>query len=291
MASQAGMIPAPDIELQDMQILFAGLLMGAGTQYDLTEDADFLDMAALKTMDASRDWADGSWTGPDYADVLLPELTIEIWEEGAAGITDSLSAFRRAFTARAEPVPLWVKLPGLDPIGTWAKANKRSIPVTNAFEHLAVADVQWRCPEGTWQSVPRSIQLQASATQVAGLEFPLFADGALNFWTTSQLPSTAVLTNDGNAPAWLVGLVEGPIPAGWSFAVDGHVVRYGEDLAAGQAVTIDYSSGQATLADGNDRSYALLERDFAPVPAGGTSNIAFTAASGQALITTADIWR
>jgi hypothetical protein len=300
-----GFLTGPVNTLADFQVEYNGLLLGPGTPFDIPPSADFLDMAAIKTMDQTRVWADGSWSGPDFADVLLPTLTVEISDITAAAFQADVTAFRNAFAPQLTPQPLWVKLPGMPAQGIPAKVNKRSLPIGLEWNgSFTTAAIQWRCPDPAWQSLPRSLSLAATGAAVSGLVFPLFtpasgtyaAPGSLDFGSTSTSSSSGTLTNAGNTPAWPVVTVTGPCP-GFTIQIDGNVVTYNQAIPAGQTVTVDYRAGTATLAGGIDRTYALTARQFSAVPPASTagvpstSSVFFSAITGSAIIATADIWR
>jgi len=261
-----GYLGAPINNLADYQIEFNGILMGPGTAYDIPPVWNFLDLAALKTMDQARVWADGSWSGPDFADVLLPSM--------------------------------WVKLPGMPAMGIAAKTNKRTIPIDLTWNgNFSQAAVQWRCPDPVWQSVSRSINLSASGAAVSGMAFPLFTPatgtyvqpGFLDFGSSTVSGSGAILTNTGNTPAWPVVTLNGPTTIPATIQIDGNAVTYSQPIPAGQSVTVDYKSGYATLTGNVDRTYALSSRLFTAVSS--SSPVFYTADGGNATVTIADVSR
>lgn len=286
-----GYLTGPVNNLQDFQVEFNGFLMGAGTAFEIPPTADFLDMAAIKTMDQQRVWADGSWSGPDFADVVLPSMPVEISGVSPTDFYANVAAFRSVFTPQSTAVPLWVKLPGLPAQGIPAKTNKRSMPIGIEWNGgFTAAAVQWRCPDPAWQSVPRTLNLTASGSTGSGMTFPLFTAvyDVLDYGTTGTSPASGSLSNAGNTPAWPYVVVTGPV-SGFSIVIDGNTVTYTDTVPAGQTVTIDYKSGYATLTGGVDRTTKLSSRQFSPVTA--TSSAFFSAASGTAAITVADLWR
>lgn len=293
-----GYLTGPVNSLIDFQVEFNGLLMGPNTAYDIPPVWEFLDLAALKTMDQARTWADGSWSGPDFADVLLPGMSIEVKGATAALFASAVAALRTTFSPMLTPVPLWVKLPGMAAMGIPAKTNKRQIPIDMTWNgNFSQAAVQWRCPDPVWQSLPRSIVLSAAGTAVSGLVFPLFAPasggyvqpGALDFGSTSTSSWSGTLTNSGNTPAWPVVVIAGPTTVPATILIDSNPVTYGQVVPAGQAVTIDYKTGRATLTGGVDRTYALTSRMFSAVSS--SSPVFFNADGGSATVTIADVSR
>lgn len=289
---------APVHDLQDFQLEYGGLLLGVGTSYYLPPDGSwkFFDAAAIKTMDQARTWADGSYSGPDFADVLLPDVTIQVSAATPDAFAQLVQTFRNSFGPQSSPLPLWVKVPSLPAFGIGAKVNKRSLPMTNTWSTFAEGSLQWRCPDPQWQSVPRIATLTGSASAASGLTFPLFAPasgpytapGSLDFGSLVSSSSSAVLTNAGNTPAWPVVTLFGPGPS-FTITIDGNTVTYSQPIAVGQSVTIDYKSGLATLTGGVDRTTALTSRQFSPVTS--SSSVFLTATTGSATVAIADIWR
>jgi hypothetical protein len=297
-----GYISGPVNSLTDFQVEFNGFLMGAGTSYGVPPLWDFLDLAPIKTMDEPRIWADGSWSGPDYADVLTPTFDVEISGTSDATFAANVAAFRNAFTAMSAPAPLWVKLPQLAPFGIPAKVSKRAVPVDITWGQLSIASLQFRVTDPVWQSVVRSASLTASASALSGMVFPLFnwatgtyaTPGALDFGSTVIAASAVTLTNAGNAPAWPYVVVTGPCPGGFTLILDGNQVVYGQDVASAATVVVDYKSGTAQVSRNTpavDRTYVLTSRQFTPVNAEGSSIFLFSATSGTAVVSTADMWR
>ncbi|AAT90051.1 phage-related protein [Leifsonia xyli subsp. xyli str. CTCB07] len=277
--------------LADYQVEFNGFLMGPGTAYDLPPGCDFFDMAAIKTMDQQRVWADGSWSGPDFAGVLTPTLPMNAHATQAVTLTDALSALRGVLSPQATAGPLWVKLPGMVAQGIPAKVAKRSFPLgLEWYAGSASGAVQFRCPDPAWQSVPRILQLAASGAASSGLSFPLFqaVSTVLDFGVTGLSSAAGTLTNAGNTPAFPYVVVTGPV-SGFSIVIDGNTVTYTDTVAAGQTLTIDYRTGYATLTGGVDRTTRLSSRQFSAVTS--TSSVFFSAAAGVAAITIADLWR
>lgn len=285
-------IAPPVHTLADFQLEYNGLLMGNGTSYYLPPDGSwaFLDMAALKTMDEQRTWADGSWSGPDYADVLLPAVTLHVDAGDPTTFAGLVTALMGALGPQQTAVPLWVKLPAMDPIGVGAKINKRHLPQTNLWSTHAEGELQFRCPDPLWQGPARTVTLTASGASASGMTFPLFTavPKVLDYGTTGVSTSTATLTNAGNTPAWPLAVVAGPAP-GFSIIIDGNLVTYTDTVPAGQTVTVDYEAGTATLTGGLDRTIKLSSRQFSAVTS--SSSVFFSAASGTATLTIADFWR
>lgn len=298
-------LTGPVNTLIDGQVEFNGLLMGPNTQYIIEQGQTFLDMPAIKTMDQARDWADGSWSGPDFADVLLPTMPVTIHGAGVSGpstavFLTAVQAFQSIFGPQANSLPLWVKVPGLQAQGIPAKVNQRSLPLLAGSMSGAIqASVQFRCPDPIWQTVPRNLTLAANGSALSGLVFPVFApasgtytppNAGADFGSTAVAASSGTLTNAGNSPAWPVVVVSGPV-TNFTVTIDGNQVTWTDTIPAGQTLTIDYSTGLATQTGNVDRTYSLTSRAFSAVPGGDSSAVFFTASTGSAIVTIADVSR
>lgn len=289
----------PTHTLTDFQVEYAGLVMGPDTPYDLPPVWDLLDMAAVKLMDVARVWGDGSFTGPDFADVLVSTVGVDIYASDPASFAAAVLSFMGAVTAQVSDRPLWFKLPSMDPMGIGAKVNTRKLPVDLSWGQLSSAVVEFRITNPQWQSIPRTVTLSASTAASSGLVFPMFnvasgvyaVPGVADFGSTVVSSSGAVLTNAGNAPAWPVVAVSGPTTQPFTVTVDGNTVTYSGLLGAGDVLTIDYVAGIASLQSDIDRTYLLTSREFSAVPAEGSSFIYFSSVSGSCLVTVADVRR
>jgi hypothetical protein len=173
-------IAPPVHTLADFQIEYNGLLMGNGTPYYLPPDGSwaFFDMAAVKTMDQARTWADGSWSGPDFADVALPSVNFHVDAADPVTFANLVAAFWQAFGPQAVSQPLWVKLPNMPVRGVAAKAHKRVLPATNIWSTHAEGALQWRCPDPAWQTASRSLVLTGGGAGASGMVFPLFTQAS-----------------------------------------------------------------------------------------------------------------
>lgn len=297
-----GYLTGPVNSLQDFQIEYAGLLMGKGTQFRTPIGGiNFLDLDTVKSMEVPRPWADGSFAGPDFADVLLPELQLKVI--GGGSLTQfqaNVSTLRNTAAIQSTGQGLWFKLPGFPVMGLLARVRARQIPVDAGWLQagFVICRVQFAAPDAWWQSAARTVSLSASGAANSGLVFPMFnvasgtyaVPGVADFGSTSTTASSATLTNAGNTPAWPVVTIPGPWSGG-SVLMAGQAVTYTGTLQSGDSLVIDYSTGLATLNGTADRTSNLTSRQFSSVPAQGSVSVFFSAASGTCQVTTADIWR
>lgn len=292
-------LTGPTRTLADFQVEYAGLLLGPGTPYDLPPTWTFLDSPPVKSMDTAKPWADGSWSGPDFADVIAWQIPVELAPDAGVSFADALSAYERTIAIAKASRPLWVKLPGRPVRGIPARVNQRSLPIDLGFGQLIAGAVQWRAPNPIWQSLPRTVTL-TPATSPAGLDFPLFdpagADIAvLDFGAGGAASYAQVISNAGNTDAPPAAVATGPT-AGFQVTINGRIVAYSDTLLAGDTVSLDWATGRAYLSVSGsapvDRTYLLTARDFSGViPAGGSATVTFAGTGGTCAVTTADLWR
>jgi hypothetical protein len=301
MDEQMGYLAGPVNTLADFQVEYNGLLMGPGTNYDVPPTWHFMDMAPVKTMDQARVWADGSWSGPDYADVLVLEMPVTVAASDAVTFNTAVQSLQAVLNPQTSTAGLWFKLPNQAVRGISAKTNRRVLPIDLGWPRISEGAIQWRCPDSNWQSVPRTSNVLGSAAALnSGMSFPLFETAlgvayqpptvnALDFGSVVSSGSSATLTNAGNSPAYPVVNVYGPTTGAVSLVLDGNLVTYSQAIPSGSTLTVDYRTGLASL-NGVDRTYALSSRQFTSV----TSSSIFLYSStngGTATVTTADVWR
>ena len=296
-------LTGPVNTLTDFQCEYDGLLMGPNTAYGIPP-FQLLDMAAIKTMDTARIGGDGSWSGPDFADVLTFPLDIEVFGSPQSVFDAAAQALENVLFPRTAARGFWYKLPNRPARGIPAKPTKRHLPVDITWERgLSIAAAEFRAPDPRWQSAPRSTTIAAGTTQRGGLVFPLFKrlsgpNGKLDFGSTGS-SSSQTLANSGNTDAWPYVVITPPGAGlnGFSVSVAGHTVTYSGTVGSGQQVVLDFYAGLAGLINAGDltslvdRTYLLTARDWWPIPARSSAVLAFYAAGGSAAATIADMWR
>ena len=120
--------------------------------------------------------------------------------------------------------------------------------------------------------------------QSGGLEYDLYTDGATDTgaleYGIAGATGRILLTNPGNAAAWPVYEIAGPVPAE-GFVVravgSGGYLRFEGGVPDGSTLLIDSAQGAETaLMDGvSDRSGQVTRLDPMPIPAGGSLELAF----------------
>jgi phage-related protein len=143
----------------------------------------------------------------------------------------------------------------------------------------------------------RHTSIFGAASVQAGLNFqgtsaPFYLTYPLDYNTSVQ-QQTQYISNAGNVNAWPVFTVAGNFYGGFTITDNlGHNITYKGDASIFAPVKIDTANGSASQ-NGQDRSTLLTERDWFPVPPGGSIQPSFepvNGASGWCDIIYRDTW-
>lgn len=291
------LLGAPSHVLSDWQVEYNGLVMGAGTDFELPPGLNVLDLAPVRTMDVQKLWGDGDYSGPDFADIGAVSIPVEIYGGTATQFAENVKAFRHTFGVQASPQPLWVKLPGQPLYGVGAKVSARNVNIDVTWGTFATAAVQLRVTQPPWQEPTQSLLFQAGDEKLlipggyvstGALQFVLFeTTGILNFGTPTQ--GVPVLLEPGNAACYPLVVCYGPCDWFNVIVDNSYLVEFDGAVPAGSVCVIDYSTGTATL-DGADATAQLGAYEFTPVSNGTlvTTNSDNTAA--QIVVSWANMW-
>ena len=261
-------VDPPTHALADFQVEYDGLLMGPGTPFGVPPQWEFLNLSAVKTLDTARIWGDGSYSGPDFSDVLTPTMPLEITATDEASFADAVNDLRLAFGPKDTPASLWFKLPGFPAEGIGAKVSSRTIPVDLTWGVLSVGSVQWRIPSHpVWQEPTQTVQLIGGNSILSG----------------------AWVANEGNTDCYPYAVVSGPCSA-FTLTVNGTGIGYVAALASGKQLVLDFLTGQATI-DSVLVNAGLTSQNWAPIPADSNVQVQFDADGGTCLFSYASMWR
>lgn len=141
--------------------------------------------------------------------------------------------------------------------------------------------IEWRCRDPLRYGEPESVTT-LFPTLRGGLEYFLYTDGAVDtgFLEYGEASDTGrvTITNPGTADTWPVFQVDGEIDQyGFDIAVvdTDQRIRFAGPVSAGSSLVIDSASGSAVIDGTADRGGLLTARDWFPVPAGQSVEIAF----------------
>lgn len=131
--------------------------------------------------------------------------------------------------------------------------------------------VDWRCTDPILYGTLVTVGPLVLAAATGGAVFPAFPSGVFA-WGTLPTPQTATLTNSGSADAPVVLTVSanGAAFTGGFQIIEtstGRILRYVDDLAAGDVVVFDSSTGSVTINASADRRNSVSVGQWTPVPA------------------------
>ena len=126
--------------------------------------------------------------------------------------------------------------------------------------------------------------------QRGGLKYDLYTDGAgtdLGYLDYGDAPATGTvtLTNEGTADSWPIFEVAGPVGGDGFELVEvgtGRRIVFADSVPAGSSLVVDSAAGagSAVIGGAADRGGSLTVLEWFPVPAGGSTQVAFVPRGG-----------
>lgn len=270
------MTDAPTLEPWQAQL--GDLRLGPGTPYEWVELEGADELPGLRTDDVARPWAHGDFDGDDWAEARVLAFTVEIAAEDSVTYDQALADLRRVMVPTRGTVPFWLYLPRRGAPLRWdVKVRRHRITTDLAYEMgLAEAQAQLYASDPLGYGAVQCVDTPYPAP-AGGLEFDLFAGGVLEFGEPGST-GRVVLTNPGTADVSYLARVDGPVDGRGFEIVDiptGRRLRYAAAVPAGTYVEIDTATGSVRLDGTADRSGLLTLRQWTPVPASGSTELAF----------------
>ena len=142
---------------------------------------------------------------------------------------------------------------------------------------------EWVCADPLRYASPVTVST-GFPVQSGGLEFDLYTDSTTDTgfleYGVAGATGRILPTNTGNAAAWPVYEITGPIPdEGFEIRAvgSGGVIRFEGSIPSGSTLLIDSAQGAETaLMDGvSDRSGQVTQLDPMPIPSNGSLELAF----------------
>lgn len=280
---------AGELVQYDSDLQWRDLLIGRGTPYEIVTLTGWDGAPPPRRVSVDRPGRHGTLPGELRAGERILDAEIQIGHNPLS--TDAFraarTALRAAFVWDENPTeePLVVQLDG-QPLMVQARIINFDIPTERQYEQgYQTAAIQWAASD------PRkySLTLQSSAAGLpeassSGLAFPLAFPLAFG---TGQAGGSISLSNGGNAAAWPVFEVTGPITGPVITDTEsGRALEFdsGFEILAGQTLRID--SDLRTVAIGPaSRRNELAAAAWFSIPPGASRQIRFTAASGTGQLT------
>lgn len=294
-----GVIVAPDatatspgeLITADYQLEYRGLLLGAGTGYELVELRG-LGLAEVRSSDTARPRDHGRFAGTDYLDARVLQFDIEVWAPDADGLAERMDTLTAAFAPGDSEQPLVFQLPGADDKRRiHCRPRRLGYPIANGHQFGVIEALTVECV-ATDPRVYDNTQQNASvglATGGGGLEFP--ATFPVSFGT----PGTSNIIDAGNAGTFEtrpVARIDGPATNPiLENITTGHQLALNGALAGGEFLLVDFAE-RTVLLNGTASRYGWVDDPdqwWVLVP--GSNEVRFSASTyeGGALLTLS--WR
>ncbi|MFE1770264.1 phage distal tail protein [Streptomyces sp. NPDC059008] len=273
-------------------IQFGELLLGPATPYRWQTLTGWEDSPGLDSGTVNRSSAHGAFPGRLLAQprtITVDGLVVRA-EPGALG-----TVVRHLATATAlgdDEVPLVVMLDDSEPLLSWARCIRRSIPVGRGGYALGIAAggaLQFEATDPRRYSLTEQRVETRLPMPETGLDWhldpgPERLDWPLAFGAPGSTGSL-VAVNEGDTAAHPIIMFRGPVdrPSLANLAT-GDVIEYDLTLAADDELLVDTAAGTVTLNGTASRLYTVSARSvpeetFTLLP--GTTNYAFRAAPGS----------
>ncbi|MEV5537462.1 hypothetical protein AB0L13_11430 [Saccharopolyspora shandongensis] len=273
-------MPTGDLLTRDGQLQWCGLVLGAGTPFGWSNLEGWLDLPEARESDIDRTGAHGSYPGQLLTGARTVTFTYVTKRLNRERFPTAIEALRRATAPAENPVeePLVVRLHGRRWMAL-ARCTKRAIPTDLAYSAgFATGAIEWRATNPRLFELPQQERSTRLATPgEGGLVFPA------RFPLRLPQPEggTVTVTNTGNAAAWPVWRVTGPVrgPVITEMSTGRRLAFDPEwTVPRGEVVEIDTDARTVLTADTHaSRSHRLAIREWFPIPAGGQARVAFSA--------------
>lgn len=270
----------------DGQVEWNGLLMGPGTDYDLITISGWLGAPGSDRVTINRPGRHGGLPGQLRATerVINAEFAFggELLTASFAQVRDVMAM---AFAWNENPVEqeLVVRMNGLATVVNARVINFDMPTVTSTYNQgEGFASVQWVATDPKrYGTSLKTYSTELPPAIETGLSFELAFP--LSFGEDVEVGGSMVLVNNGNAHAWPVWEVIGPITGPVITCQEtGNVLQFDTDfeIADGQVLRIDTDTGTVTLGGVNRRTELAEAEWFSIPPRSSGKEVRFTASGG-----------
>lgn len=277
--------------LADEQISVGGFVMGAGTPYTLV-DFNPWTRSARSDQTAARAWADGSWSGAQFAEAVTVPMTIHTKAASVAEWNSLHEQLLAAFGPASTDVELRWKLPGMAERLMFGRPQmvEPDVHLVRRGRSVATAAFVGLDPK-TYSGDLHSVALGLPSVS-GGLLVPVTAPLTVDAVVTAGRVS---LLNVGTAPVGLTLRIDGPVSQPRVSVLSGSdlsTLQINITLVTGQWLDID--TGARTVYMNGTASRRGNASGVFPVLPAGQSDLAFDAAVFDVGMLTAswrDAWR
>jgi len=296
-------LPSPSLAAPTLsadQLQFQGVVLGPGTPYLITKQEGW-DKPAVRSGNVNWSMQPGASVGQNQLNTRQPVVTLDVGPP--YGSYGTLSAAVQALvtacsTEGSTEYPLWLQLPGLPFVCTYARVLKTNFPwdvTADLGGLLQGGTIQFECTDPYLYSAPTastSIGLPGPAGGFSfPLTFPLTFGGGL-------LPNTATVSNAGDVTCWPTLVITGPClnPVISNGSITGNpTISTSIQLYAGDQLWIDCRLGSilyypAGSTVGIPSQYVLQPgSEYFGLPP-GSSVITFQSSDGVTVAGTVNVW-
>lgn len=275
-----------------------GLLLGAGTPYDVIELDGWDDMPPLSLTDVDRPAQAGAWAGPMYPQPRVLTLTLGV--SGTVGgigtvtvaqYAANVAALRKATNPAGSDTtvesPFVVQLAGQQLQAT-VRCQQRVMPTTQGYSSPGLDRVTLQLVATDSRRYSPTVQSASCglASTSGGLAYPITYP--ITWGTVS--PGTLTITNSGDTPTPPTLTITGPGTTPAIVRQDtGQILLFNLTLSTTDVLVVNTLDGTVTL---NGASvYGALDPSSAPIAsllmAPGTTTLGLRVASGTGTTLTA----
>lgn len=268
----------------DYQLEYNGLVLGAGTDYEVLTIVGLDDLPDVRVSDTPRPSDHGLFAGTDLAGGRAVEIELEVRGDDDADFRANVAAFTAATVIRTDEIPLCFRLPSLGgDRRIYARARRRVLPTDLGYQFgVGRATVQFLASDPRVYAETQTSLNTAAATSGGGRTYdrtyPLtYAAGGTG--------GTVSADNVGNFPTRPTITITGPCTTPRVENVTtGEFISCDLTLASGDTLVIDMEA-RTVLAGGTASRYNTLVSgstfwDLDP----GVSSLKFTTADTQGTV-------
>jgi hypothetical protein len=255
--------------LNNWQIQYNSLTMGAGTSYGITKVMGLGDLPNISQGDVQRPRDPGEFIGLYYPAGRTVEVDFWLSTLQGSNIQTILQNLATAVVPSANTeLPLWIQLPNLPCLAAMTRPIRKVADYDTNYSAAQVSTpiVQWHATDPRLYASPTTTTTAAASTTVS---------------------AAVSVVNAGNVDARPIFTITGPIAAGFTITASGAAtgtLTYNNALASGDTLVIDTDvhtvqqthSGTTT----NTRSYLGNLPGWFTATASGTTTVTLAGTGG-----------
>jgi hypothetical protein len=275
--------------LAEGQVQIRDLVIGPGTAFRFVKGQHFNPFSRSVRADqgGARAWADGSWSGAEWAEQIALPMRLVILASGAADYAARMHELLAAFAPASADLDLLFTLGGVEYL---MRGRPRMVdPESRHVDGHTYVQAAWVCLDPAIYSATEHQAQTGLPSSTGGLTLPVTAPCTVDALTTS---GRRTITNAGTRTTGLLLRVDGPVPEPRiSLITDtgATTLRLFLTLEAGQWLDID-TAARTVYLNGTVSRRGQASGGWPTLPS-GSSEVSFAAGmhDPDALLTVA--WR